>query len=97
MTTDWRLDAACWSMAHEQGSFDIFFEEDRAQEAKRICQDCNVRFECLDSAISEHEYYGIRGGMTPKERVSLARRWRYWSARAERRVDLVEWAKEMVG
>ena len=43
--------------------------------AKRICKECPVREECLDYAISTKElFFGIWGGMAPKERIAERKR-----------------------
>ena len=36
--------------------------------ATNICMGCEVRFECLELAITLDEVNGIWGGMTPRER-----------------------------
>ena len=41
--------------------------------AKNICAECPVKRECLDYAIEANEPYGIFGGQTPSERMSLAK------------------------
>ncbi len=40
----------------------------REARAKAICQECPVRSECLDYAISIREPHGIWGGLTEAER-----------------------------
>lgn len=45
--------------------------------AKRICNGCPVKEECLDHAIDNKEPYGIRGGQTARERARTIRRNRY--------------------
>jgi WhiB family redox-sensing transcriptional regulator len=43
--------------------------------AKSICRGCPVRTECLDEALAfevEGERFGIRGGLTPRDRTQLA-------------------------
>lgn len=41
------------------------------REAKRICQGCEVRSECLEYAIAHDERFGIWGGMTERERRKI--------------------------
>lgn len=36
--------------------------------AKRICQGCEVRFECLEYALAQPGIQGVFGGLTDKER-----------------------------
>lgn len=44
------------------------------QEALRLCGVCVVTAACLEYALRNKEAYGIWGGMTTKERKSLARK-----------------------
>lgn len=41
---------------------DLFFDEDRTDEAKMICSACPVRLSCLHHAIRAGEKYGVWGG-----------------------------------
>lgn len=43
------------------------------QAAKKICDMCNVRVECLTYAIKNEEPYGTWGGKTAEERRGLKR------------------------
>lgn len=65
-----------------QSDPDLWFLEspDRIATAKRICDQCPVRGDCLDAAL-DHESnfgytyrHGVWGGTTPAERDELARR-----------------------
>lgn len=51
----------------------LFFpdrDDDRTRDsAKAICAICPVRVDCLEDALLEKYQNGIRGGMTPRERV----------------------------
>ena len=51
-------------------------------EAKRICQGCPVRQECLDYALDHTERFGIWGGLSERER-RRARRQRHQAARQD--------------
>lgn len=74
---DWQLDAACRAMSPA-----VFFAPRGLRgyalarlerEAKLVCAQCPVIEQCRTHAIECHEPYGIWGGLTTPERVSLAR------------------------
>jgi WhiB family redox-sensing transcriptional regulator len=46
----------------------------RERQAKRLCGQCPVREECLETALAMNESYGIWGGLTEQERRLLRRR-----------------------
>jgi WhiB family redox-sensing transcriptional regulator len=54
----------------------LFFPEanqdHQGRAAKRICASCPVSPECLDQALSRHEF-GVWGGQSEKQRISLRR------------------------
>lgn len=54
---------------------EAFFPEKggSTREAKRICQGCEVRSECLDYALANDERFGIWGGLSERERRRLKR------------------------
>lgn len=41
------------------------------RDAKRICEDCPVRAECLNYALAHDERFGIWGGKSERERRKL--------------------------
>lgn len=62
---------------------DLFFPEDPAStpvgkqqraEAKRVCQPCPVRAQCLALAMAERHNDGVWGGLDEAERRRLRRR-----------------------
>lgn len=55
---------------------DLFFPTygQASTAAKRLCQECPVRSECLEYALEAPEKSGIWGGLDEAERKSLARR-----------------------
>jgi WhiB family redox-sensing transcriptional regulator len=55
---------------------DCFFPEKggSTRAAKRICQTCSVRTECLEYALANDERFGIWGGLSERERRRLKRR-----------------------
>lgn len=67
----WHDFAACASADPEE-----WFPErgEPAALAKRICNRCPVREECLEYALAAGEKYGIWGGTTERERRRLVRR-----------------------
>lgn len=86
----WRFDAACWGM-----EVNIFFVEkgpnakQKNEEAKKVCRKCLVRFDCLESALREPQpWFGIRGGLTPKERRRV--RWNDFTRSPASAVDAVD-------
>jgi hypothetical protein len=46
---------------------------DPYQEAKEICARCSIRDLCLQDALTEPVQWGFRAGMTPEQRMDLAR------------------------
>lgn len=61
---------------------DTLFVPGAAQHrAKRVCDACPVRTECLAEALDNRMEFGIWGGLTERERRSLLRR----------RPDVVSW------
>jgi WhiB family redox-sensing transcriptional regulator len=67
----WQADALC-----AQTDPEAFFPEKggSTREAKKICQQCDVRSECLDYALANDERFGIWGGLSERERRRLRRR-----------------------
>jgi len=66
----WQSDALC-----AQTDPEAFFPEKggSTREAKRICDGCEVRGECLDYALANDERFGIWGGLSERERRKLRR------------------------
>ena len=54
---------------------EAFFPEKggSTREAKKICQRCPVRNECLEYALANDERFGIWGGLSERERRRLKR------------------------
>lgn len=67
----WQADALC-----AQTDPEAFFPEKggSTREAKKICQQCDVKSECLDYALANDERFGIWGGLSERERRRLRRR-----------------------
>lgn len=75
---EWRRDAACKDLDPN-----LFFPigvtgpaVDQIAAAKSICNQCPVRGECLDFAITTNQEFGVWGGTTEDERRVLRRQWR---------------------
>ncbi|MEM8905114.1 MAG: WhiB family transcriptional regulator [Actinomycetota bacterium] len=60
---DWTEQAACQGV-----DIDLFFDEDRTIEARRLCLSCPVRTACLSAARDRDEPCGVWGGLTAGER-----------------------------
>lgn len=67
----WQADALC-----AQTDPEAFFPEKggSTREAKKVCQQCEVRAQCLDYALANDERFGIWGGLSERERRRLRRR-----------------------
>ena len=68
---DWQERALC-----AQTDPEAFFPEKggSTREAKRICQGCEVKDECLEYALAHDERFGIWGGMSERERRKMKKR-----------------------
>ena len=55
---------------------EAFFPEKggSTREAKKVCEGCEVRVECLDYALKNDERFGIWGGYSERERRRLKQR-----------------------
>lgn len=64
----WQADALC-----SQTDPEAFFPEKggSTREAKRVCEGCEVRSQCLDYALANDERFGIWGGLSERERRKL--------------------------
>ncbi|SLC73292.1 WhiB family transcriptional regulator [Mycobacteroides abscessus] len=54
---------------------EAFFPEKggSTREAKRVCQGCEVKDQCLEYALTNDERFGIWGGLSERERRRLKR------------------------
>jgi WhiB family redox-sensing transcriptional regulator len=68
---DWQDRALCAQTDPER-----FFPEKggSTREAKRICQGCDVRSECLEYALVHDERFGIWGGLSERERRKIKKK-----------------------
>lgn len=55
---------------------EAFFPEKgcSTREAKKVCQTCDAKAECLEYALAHDERFGIWGGLSERERRKLKRR-----------------------
>ena len=65
----WQDSALC----AEIGDLDLFYPEkgNPNKTALKICARCDVREECLESAIRRREYWGVWGGLGEQQRRKL--------------------------
>ena len=66
--TDWHTFGLC-----SQTDPEIFFPEKggSTRDAKKVCKSCTVRADCLVDAMLSEERFGIRGGLSERERRRL--------------------------
>ena len=79
---EWMADALCLETGGEP-----FFSTDSAitRAAKRVCELCDVKYECLEYALEDSSLIGVFGGTTERERKNMRkRRSRAKSRQAER-------------
>lgn len=54
---------------------ELFFPEkgEPTAQAKQVCMACEVRTNCLEYALDNHERFGIWGGKSERERRKISR------------------------
>lgn len=64
----WQSDAACLIADSE-----AFFPErgGSVREAKKVCETCPVRAQCLEYALENDEQFGVWGGLSVYERRKI--------------------------
>lgn len=67
---EWRMLGACRGL-----DATIFYpdDDDQAEIAKQVCQECHVCEACLDFALTKREKIGVWGGATERERRRIIR------------------------
>jgi WhiB family redox-sensing transcriptional regulator len=67
----WMVFSAC-----RDADPDLFFPTttEEMDHALALCAICPVRCDCLEYALDARERFGIWGGLTEKQRLSMARR-----------------------
>lgn len=68
LLTDWHESALC-----AQTDPEAFYPEKggTTRPAKKVCQACPVQTECLEDALATDERFGIRGGLSERQRRAL--------------------------
>jgi hypothetical protein len=58
-----------WGSAHCIGKTKVFFSDrsSKIQEAKKICEYCPIKFDCLRWALVHQEAWGVWGGLSYQE------------------------------
>ena len=66
----WQENALC-----AQTDPEAFFPEKggSTREAKKVCQSCDVKADCLEYALANDERFGIWGGLSERERRRIKR------------------------
>lgn len=62
---NWR-DALCRDHDPE-----LFFALDREDDARAVCAECPIRWECLSWALAVNENHGVWGGMSGDQRQNV--------------------------
>lgn len=74
-TSAWKDQAACAAPGIDP---DIFHagerEPDQVTQARRVCAGCPVRTACLTAGYEEGDGWGIRAGLTPRQRNAQIRK-----------------------
>jgi WhiB family transcriptional regulator, redox-sensing transcriptional regulator len=67
---EWRMLGACRGL-----DASIFYpdNDDEAEVAKQVCQECSVQQACLEFALQRREKVGVWGGATERERRRILR------------------------
>lgn len=67
---EWRMLGACRGL--DAG---VFYpdDDDEAEVAKHVCEECHVREACLEYALTRREKIGVWGGATERERRRILR------------------------
>lgn len=55
---------------------ELFYPEkgQSPNDAKKTCRSCPVQVECLSWALEHHEWYGVWGGLSVRERRRLTKK-----------------------
>lgn len=86
----WHQEANCYGLGYEN-----FFQDaklgamDGIKAAKRVCANCPVRGQCLTSALTYRDNFGVWAGTTPRERRKMLERIDAGETTLEEEVDCV--------
>lgn len=67
---DWAREAACQTESPDR----LFVKGAKQHDAKRVCNGCPVRTECLAEALDSQIEWGVWGGLTERERRIVLKR-----------------------
>lgn len=73
----WMGSAACrgedTELFYPEGVDDRSATESQYRHAKKICDTCTEKNECLKDALDRDERYGMWGGESPRKRLEISR------------------------
>jgi len=73
--TEWKRSAACATPAVDPDLFHAGERDPQAvKQARTICNRCTQRTACLTAAYKEDDEWGIRAGLTPRQRAANLRK-----------------------
>lgn len=67
----WRSKASCLGVLSKEADFYDVREHYLKGLAKRYCNQCDAKQQCLYAALVTQEEYGLWGGLTPKQRKAI--------------------------
>lgn len=70
---DWMVHALCFTDKEIKPKIFSPPKGSSGSEAKKVCDICPVKVDCLEYAIANHENENIWGGKTPTERKRMLR------------------------
>lgn len=69
MQSDWKQSALC--IDHPEKNLWFSYKKDDIETAKNICKECTVRTECFLSMWNTGDFYGVNGGISEFDYLSL--------------------------
>jgi WhiB family transcriptional regulator, redox-sensing transcriptional regulator len=101
VATDWRHRAKCRTDKCDPELFFVAGRENsqaallQIKEAKRVCQGCPVKSNCLQWALGTGQEHGVMGGMSAEERRALLRKARRLAPEDADRSEIAELAASL--